>query len=69
MIYFQRIQKTKHYVDNHEREVPWHEVVEAIFATKNPRRNGVVFEIDNEKIYVIFKVEKSILSVINAKRK
>lgn len=69
MVYFRRIRKTKHYRDHHEQEVPWPEVVEAIFATKNPRRNEDVFEIDNERIYIVFKVEKGTLSVINAKRK
>ncbi len=69
MVHFQRIRKTRHYREHHEREVPWHEVIEVIFATKNPRRNGEVFEIDNKSIYVVFKVEKSVLSVINAKRK
>ena len=42
---------------------------DAIFATKNPRRNGEVFEIDNKSIYIVFKMEKGVLSVINAKRK
>ncbi|HLD97149.1 MAG TPA: hypothetical protein VI934_02290 [Candidatus Nanoarchaeia archaeon] len=69
MVYFQKIRKTRHYREHHESEVPWHEAIEALFATKNPRRNGDVFEIDNKNIYVIFKVENSVLFVINAKRK
>lgn len=69
MVYFQYIRKTRHYREYHEKEVSWPEVVEAIFAIKNPRKNGDVFEIDNDKIYVIFKVEEGVLSVINAKRK
>lgn len=69
MVYFQYIRKTGHYREYHEKEVPWREVVEAIFTIKNPRKNGDVFEIDNDRIYVIFKVEEGVLSVINAKRK
>lgn len=69
MVYFKRIRKSAHYIEHHEREVPWDEVVEAIFMAKAPRKNGNVFEIDNDALYIIFKVEKATLLLINAKRK
>ena len=68
MVYFKRINATRHYKEEHEREVPWDKVVELIFTTKNPRKKGLTFEIESENYYVVFKIEKDILWVINAKR-
>ena len=69
MVYFREIRKTKHYIEHHEYEVPWQKVVEIIFTVNNPRRNGETFEIEDKQNYLVFKIEKGILSVINAKRK
>ena len=69
MVYFRRIRKTRHYREEHEREVPWHKVVELIFATKNPRKKEDVFEIDDGKHYILFTIREGTLYVINAKRK
>lgn len=69
MVYFKEIRKTRHYSENHEHDVQWDKVVEIIFTTKNPRKKGEVFEIEDGNHYVLFKIEKSTLFVINAKRK
>ncbi len=69
MVHFRSIRKTRHYIEEHESEVPWEKVVELIFTTKSPRRKGDVFEIENSKHYVLFSIEEGILWVINAKRK
>jgi hypothetical protein len=68
MIYFTRIQPTEHYITEHERDVPWHEVVEIILSTKNPRKKGDNFEIEKNNYYVLFKIEENTLFVINAKK-
>ncbi len=69
MVHFRSVRKTWHYIEKHEREVPWDKVVELIFTTKNPRKKGDVFEIENDKHYVLFSIEEGTLWVINAKRK
>jgi hypothetical protein len=68
MPYFHSIRKTQHYREHHEHEVPWHTVVELIFATKNPRKKGDAFEIERNGLYVVFSIQDGVLSVINAKR-
>jgi hypothetical protein len=69
MVYFTEIQPTEHYLIEHQKDVPWDEVLEIIFSTKNPRKKGDKFEIETDKYYVLFKVENNILFVINAKRR
>ena len=68
MVYFTKIEPTRHYLEEHQREVPWQKVVEIIFTTKNPRKKGDVFEIEQENYYILFKIENKVLYVINAKR-
>ncbi len=68
MVYFTEIKKTQHYIEEHEREVPWHKVVELIFTIKNPRKKGTKFEIEQAGYYLLFEIKDNILYVINAKR-
>ena len=68
MVYFTSIRPTKHYLNEHQKDVPWYEVVEVILLTKNPRKNGNTFEIENNKYYIVFKIHKNALYIINAKR-
>ncbi len=69
MVYFEEIQPTEHYLENHESDVPWDKVVEIILTTKNPRKKGDKFEIENDRYYLLFEVKEKILYVINAKRR
>lgn len=70
MVYFKKIRKTRHYVESHENAVPWFTVVEVIFkASKKMRRKGNRIEIEDDNYYVLCKIEKGILFVINAKIK
>ena len=69
MVYFRSVRKTRHYEEEHEREVPWDRVVELIFTVKNPKRKGSCFEIESGRHYVLFRIENGVLWVINAKRK
>lgn len=69
MVYFEEMQPTEHYLENHESDVPWDKVVELIFTTKNPRKKGDKFEIETEKYYLLFEIKEKILYVINAKRR
>lgn len=68
MVYFTDIRPTPHYLENHANEVPWEKVVELIFRTKNPRKKGEKFEIEDDEYYLLFEIKKGTLSVINAKR-
>lgn len=68
MVYFTRIVPSKHYLEEHAQEVPWHEVVSLIFRTKNPRKKGDKFEIEQAGYYLLFEIKKKTLYVINAKR-
>lgn len=68
MVYFTDIRPTKHYLEEHVRNVPWDKVVEIIFTTKNPRKKRDNFEIENEGYYILFKIENKVLYVINAKK-
>jgi len=68
MVYFTQICPTEHYQNEHEKDVPWHEVIEIILSTKNPRKKGDNFEIEKNNYYVLFRIENNILYVINAKK-
>jgi len=68
MVRFTEIRATDHYVEHHEKDVPWHKVFELVSQTKNPRKKGDVFEIEQDGYYVLFKMEGTIIHVINAKR-
>ncbi|MBI3032207.1 hypothetical protein HYY69_01925 [Candidatus Woesearchaeota archaeon] len=67
IVYFTEIRPTKHYLEEHAKDVPWDKVVELIFSIKNPRKKGDVFEIEKDGYYLVFKIEDDVLSVINAK--
>ena len=68
MVYFTEIQPSEHYIEYHEKDVPWHKVIEIIFNTKNPRKKGDKFEIEDENYYVLFEIKNNVLYVINAKK-
>jgi len=67
MVYFTSIEPTRHYIENHEIDVPWYKVVELILTTKDPRKKGNKFEIEKDCYYVLFEIKNTILYVINAK--
>mgnify|MGYP001586230132 CR=1 FL=1 len=70
MVYFTDIQKTQHYIDYHEIQVPWEEVVKIIiFSSKIIKKKGDKLEIENENYYLLCHLSGNILYVINAKRK
>ncbi len=69
MVYFEEMQPTEHYLENHESDVPWDKVVEIILTTKNPRKKGDKFEIETKNYYLLFEVKEKILYVINAKKR
>ena len=68
MVYFTEIEPTGHYLEEHEKNVPWDKVVEIIFSTKNPRKKGDKFEIEKDGYYILFEIKNNILYVINAKK-
>ncbi|MBI2671943.1 hypothetical protein HYX16_03340 [Candidatus Woesearchaeota archaeon] len=68
MVYFTDIEPSEHYLENHAHDVPWDKVVEIIFKTKNPRKKGTKFEIEDDNYYLLFEIKDNILYVINAKK-
>ncbi len=67
---FREIRKDQHYIQEHEREVPWNEVISVITTSmKNLRKKGNKFEIENESYYILCEWRNPDLYVINAKRK
>ena len=68
MVYFEEIEPTDHYLEEHEKDVPWDKVVEIIFSTKNPRKKGDNYEIEKDGYYILFEIKNNILYVINAKK-
>ena len=68
MVHFTEIQKTDHYIQEHEKDVPWDKVVKIIFTTKDPRKKGDKFEIEKDGYYVLFEIKNTVLYVINAKK-
>jgi len=68
-VLFKSIKPTRHYLENHEKDIPWHKVVEIILATKNPRKKGDRFEIEQQDHYILFEIRNKTLRIINAKRK
>lgn len=68
MVYFKDIQPTDHYIQEHEKDIPWDKVVEIIFTTKNPRKKGDKFEIEKDGYYILFEIKGKILYIINAKK-
>ena len=68
-IFYTKIGKSRHYREEHEKKVPWSKVIELIFTIKNKRRKGNRIEIENDKFYLLCKIEDKTLYVINAKRK
>ncbi|MDD4878001.1 MAG: hypothetical protein PHO02_03120 [Candidatus Nanoarchaeia archaeon] len=68
LVFFRRIVPSRHYLEEHLKDVPWDKVVEIIFATKNPRKKGSKFEIESNGYYVLFEAKKGIIYVINAKK-
>jgi hypothetical protein len=63
------IKKTEHYKEFHEHEVSWSEVIQTILSTKQFRKKGDKLQIETKSLYILCKLNKDILWVINAKRK
>ena len=68
-MFFREIKATRHFVEEHEHKFPLHEVAEVIVSTKNQRKKGDCIEIEDDRHYILFKKEKDVIWVINAKRK
>ena len=70
MVYFIGIKKTKHYILNHEKQVPWVEVISVVLkSSKIIRRKGDKLEIETNTHYILCELNNNILHIINAKRK
>ena len=70
MVYFTSIEKTSHYREEHEKDVPWSEVVEVIFkSSKNVKKKEGKYEIETGKYYILMELKNKALYVINAKRR
>ena len=69
-MHFKAVRKDKHYIENHERQVPWMEVLTVIGKTeKYMRKKGENIEIEYKDYYFLCKFREGYLYVINAKRR
>ena len=68
MVYFRQIMPTKHYLENHAKDVPWEKVIEIILSSKRPRKKGTKFQIQMQGYYLLFEIRDSMIFVINAKK-
>ena len=68
LVYFRKIEPTAHYLEHHASQSPWHDVVEVILKTNNPRKKGNRYEIETPHCYILFEIKDKTLRVINAKR-
>ena len=69
LVFHRHIKATEHYLEYHQNQMCWHEVVETIFSTRNPKKCGTKFIIDNERTYILFEKKGDTIWIINAKRK
>ncbi|MBW2969463.1 hypothetical protein KY314_05125, partial [Candidatus Woesearchaeota archaeon] len=67
-LYIKCVKSTKHYRQNHLKDVPWNKVLELVSSTKNPRRYGNKFEIKKQGYYILFELKHKIAFIINAKK-
>ena len=65
-----REKKSEHYIREHEKEVPWNEVISVILRSiKNARKKGSKIEIENKRYYILCEIINKELHIINAKIK
>lgn len=67
---FSGIRKTGHYIQHHEENFPWSDVVSVIFqSSKNMKKKGNKIEIETKRHYILCELKGGTLWVINAKRR
>jgi len=66
-MYIKSIKKSEHYKKEHEKHVPWSEVIKVILTTKQRRKKGNKIEIKTDKYYLLCELKEQTLWVINAK--
>ena len=64
MVHFTTIKTTEHYREQHAHEVPWLEVTMAILTTKDPRKIGDKYVINDGSHYILFKLINNTAYVI-----
>lgn len=67
-MFFNKTKKTDHYKKYHEKEVPWHVVLKIIFTAKRKKKGNNFIEFKSKTYYVLGKIDKGILKIINAKK-
>jgi hypothetical protein len=69
MPYFTSVQPTQHYLKYHLKDIPPEEVTKILLETKNPRKNGDIYQIETDKYFIVFAIKNAVAYIINAKRK
>ena len=57
LVYFKSIVPTEHYLEHHVNDMPWAEVIHKLVTTKNPRKKGDNYEIDDGTCYIPLRFE------------
>ncbi len=68
-MYWKEIRRSEHFEMHHKDVLAWSDVVRLIYAIKNKRKRGDKIQIENDKFYILCKLEGNVLHVINVKRK
>jgi len=68
-MYWKEIRRSEHFDACHKGTLAWNEVIRLIYVIKNKRKKGDNIEIENNKFYILCKLENKILYVINVKRR
>ncbi len=66
---FYSIEKTWHYIKEHEKEVPFSQVHRIVRTGRRKTYKNNIIRFDTENFYVLGKMEDGVLKIINAKRK
>lgn len=66
---YNEIRKSKHFERFHKGTMAWSDVVTLIWLIKNKRRKGNRIEIEDDRFYILCKLENKTLYIINVKRK
>lgn len=68
-MYWEEIRRSEHFEKFHKGVLTWSDIVRLIYTIKNKRKKGDKIEIEDNRFYILCKLEGKILYVINVKTK
>ncbi|MFH1073433.1 MAG: hypothetical protein V1743_08450 [Nanoarchaeota archaeon] len=68
-MYWKEIRRSRHFEEYHKGTLAWSDVVRLIHLIKSKRKKGDKIEIEDDRFYILCRLEDDILYVINVKKK